>query len=142
MYDFAKLDLEARFYNRQDWQEAAESLGYEFISEAIIKEYAKEQSSVVAERMKCSRKAILTRLKLYGVKLRPRGGANFKGANDFTKDKEIVRLYAEGFTSREIGTKLGIRYWTAHNRLVSLNIPRRSVGRRPASQLGFNTKGI
>lgn len=131
MLDYARLDKEARFYNRQDWQEAAESLGYEFISEAIIKEYTSGSSSlVIAAKMKCSQRAIISRLRKCGVKMKPRGGANYKGDCDSSNDKEIVRLYCEEkLSTREIAKELGIKYWRVYNRLVLLDIPRRSRGR-------------
>lgn len=129
MLDYDKLDNKEgrRWHYKKDWQQRAEALGYKYISEAIIKEYEKHQSSVVAKKMGVSSIAIRVRLKQFGIPLRPRGGANYKAKpGDTTYDKDIIRLYSvEGYSAKITGQILGLSYWFVYCRLVVLGVPRR-----------------
>lgn len=127
-YNYAKLDNEGKSWHHiKDWVTAASKLGYQFISEAIIEEYEKHPSSVVAKTFGVSRSAIRHRLKMFRVPLKPQGGANYKAKpQDTTHDKDIVRLYTvEKYSVKTTGLLLSLSYWVVYNRLVTLGVPRR-----------------
>ncbi len=127
MDDYVKLDGRTHWHHKEDWLKAAQALGYEYISEAIIKEYEKHPSSVVAKSLGVTRTAIRYRLRMFGVDRKSKGGANYKAKpQDTTYDKNIIRLYAvEKHSAKTTGSFLGLSYWTVYSRLVALGVPRR-----------------
>ena len=78
--NFSKIDKEHKYNYRKDRLKLARKLGYTYISECTARLYEKHQSTrKIADILGLSQGGIQLELKKIGVKLRPRGGNNYKG---------------------------------------------------------------
>lgn len=79
--NFKNLDMEYRFAYKSDLLHAVNSLGYEFISECIWKEYYKNKKSLreIGNLLQTSEIPVVNAMRRWKFPRRSKGGANYKG---------------------------------------------------------------
>ena len=83
MHDYAKIDQESTFCWRDERLERAKELGYDYISESIVKTYRKTKSGRKTGKILCGLSDINIRwfLNKIGEPVRGPGGPNRKKRN-------------------------------------------------------------
>ena len=77
--DYLVFDENAQYNYRADKEKIARTMGYQYISQAMVELYRKHQSTIkVAEIFEVTEKAINYHLRKIGEPLRPPGKAKWK----------------------------------------------------------------